>query len=84
MIKPLSDETIEKIYFECGVFNPPSNHYLNERVAQEALRYTLEQMVEWGDERCPHPSTFDGQLLTRKKNCPECWQELKKLAEEGR
>ena len=36
----------------------------------------LKKVMEWGNEDCPHPSTFDGQRLTKKKNCPECWKDL--------
>ena len=43
-------------------------------------RAQLKKVVEWGDERCPHPSTFDGQRLMKKRRCPECWQALKKEA----
>ncbi len=49
---------------------PPSTE--DERIAKVQVR----RVIMWGDERCPHPSTFDGQRLTRKKNCPECWQAL--------
>ena len=38
----------------------------------------VKKVVEWGDEECPHPSTFDGQLLGKKRNCPECWREILK------
>ena len=48
--------------------------------ATTVAKSQLKQVMEWGEERCPHPSTFDGQCLNHKRMCPECWQALKKEA----
>lgn len=36
----------------------------------------IKEVVEWGDEECPHPtaSKYGG----RKRDCPYCWQSLRK------
>ena len=47
--------------------------YYEEKI-KEAKSFGIREVVEWGNEPCPHPSTFDGQKLTKKKNCPECWK----------
>ena len=85
MIKPLSDEDIEAAYKK----GEDRSHYLTSNiegkraVARKAEQEILEQVIEWGDEPCVS-TKHTPPLLKKKRNCTECWQELKKQAEEGR
>ena len=78
-IQQLSDEAKRNIFPNYGeeYFKGMSNAV--DKVVREAERYRTEQVVEWGEEPCPHPtaSKYGG----RKRDCPHCWQELK---EEGK
>jgi len=78
----LTDEEIEEssqvdMFLPNGEVDPDCG-YLRGR--QQVARAQLKRVAEWGNEPCPHPSTFDGQRLTKKKNCPDCWQVLLKEA----
>ncbi|KKM13463.1 hypothetical protein LCGC14_1716070 [marine sediment metagenome] len=78
MIKPLSKGKSIEAYEKD---NPADDHAIGcVNVAQEALRYTLEQMIELEEEECPHPPV--NGLPRRKYNI--CWDELKERAEEGK
>jgi hypothetical protein len=44
--------------------------------------HDLKQFVEWAECRCPHSSSTNdifGKPLFIKKNCNDCWAELRKL-----
>ena len=55
--------------------------------------HTLKQVIEWGNGECSHPKHIDvivrdpnigGQqyyIEGRRKDCSQCWAELKKEAE---
>lgn len=45
-------------------------------IAQAQLEDTLRQVVEWGEEDCPHKK--EGWHTPRwRSECLKCWQELK-------
>lgn len=46
---------------------------VQERIRQAAHDNAIRQVIEWGEEDCPHGK----QLKTTKQFCPRCWQELK-------
>ena len=65
----------------------PENPYFNKTGEDDtALRIgynlgqleTLKAIYEWGDEPCPHYPYFPERL---KRNCEQCWGELKQLTE---
>ncbi len=64
MIKPLGIERMQQ-----AIINH-SGLPMGEAIAQEALRYTLEQVMELLEKEYPAITTW------------QCWQELEKLAEE--
>ena len=52
-------------------------------------KHTLQQVIEWGNEVCPHQSSDVSQPTLRlhyqqdilKKECDKCWAELVKEVE---
>ncbi len=89
-MKPLSDKAIRKLwlpmYSPGKMAGPLHPHYgygqkeAGRAIAREAERNIREQMMEWGEEDCPHafkPKRSDNWM---KRECSECWQELKKLS----
>jgi len=83
-MEPLSDEAIEECITEFCSYLEGHRQSLRE-VARKAEQERLRQIVEWGMESCiEHLPKWQGQVdlmggvLTRRE-CPKCWQELKKL-----
>ncbi len=73
MLKPLSPEIIKELCKRHQLVEPTAI-----AAAQASQIDTVRQIVEWGEGECTEHSVNTG---TRRKNCPSCWQELKKLAE---
>ena len=44
-------------------------------IAKAERKHTLKQVIDWGDEPCPHDKGFG---LARKRDCNMCWAELEK------
>ncbi len=75
-MKILDDEEIKDVV---AYMSQPHGHpTILRMVARKAEDKILEQVVEWGDENCPHYSK--GENTYAKRACRMCWQELKKLA----
>lgn len=56
---------------------------LRDNAMKEAQKnHTLKQVIEWGDEDCPHRMVFETSLQV-KRECPDCWAELQKEVESG-
>lgn len=54
------------------------------RKAKEAQKkHTLKQVIEWGNEPCPHLATLSDGLPAAKRHCYQCWAELAKEVENG-
>lgn len=45
-------------------------------IAQAQDQDTMRQMIEWGEEHCPHIELGRGYDVMRHE-CETCWQELK-------
>lgn len=60
------------------IFNTPRSMIAPEDAAKAQARLTLQQVVEWLDEKCPHATGWNVQA---KRKCEMCWQE--KLKEWG-
>lgn len=82
-MKQLSDDDIKKVYQDLGtnpvLFCPD----IDGAIARKAEQEILEQVIEWGDDMCPHAlaekaSNKDPWV---KRECLDCWQELKKEIE---
>jgi len=56
------------------IYNDPDSNSESMLEAQACL--TLQQVVEWGEEVCPHSN------LLRKRECWFCWQELREMCDE--
>ena len=84
MIKILDDTAIEKAKAEAERLSrthKPHPRFEKEKyLLQAGKRDTLRQVVEWGEEDCPHH--YVGEVQKRKRNCDDCWQELEQQAEE--
>lgn len=87
MIKPLSDEAIKAEVNRAFDEDYLLEHRVESRghweeiapiIARKAEDERTRQIVEWGIQYCPHLHK-DNPL---RRNCEECWQELKKLLEE--
>ena len=79
-MKRLSDEAISKILDRFDTLKRRNKtHVLHKdrAVARKAEQEAWRQVIEWGEEDCPHVYRKRG-----KKWCGDCWQELKKLVEE--
>ncbi len=79
----LSDEEIKEAYRSCSVggFIKSMGGFEVEKAIAKAQ---LKQVVEWGDEPCPHskvPYSDGVPYGDRKHGCSECWQALKKKVE---
>jgi len=73
MIKTLSEEAVNL----CGIKYIISKEDA-QAIAREAKRYTIEQIVGWGEEPCPHPpKSISAVMSGTKRTCYLCWQELK-------
>lgn len=52
-----------------------------EGLLQTQLDSAIKQIVEWGEEDCPHMEEFrlmEARIKDyNKRSCPKCWQELK-------
>ena len=75
-IEILSDEEILRIVqdgYENGNYDLDLG--IDKAIAQEAKTYTIEQVVEWLEEPCPH-KTNPPEFRSRQY-CEICWQELK-------
>lgn len=52
-------------------------------VVRKAEDELLKQVIEWGEEDCPHHDERAAQRnYDKKRECPLCWQELKKQLNE--
>ena len=51
-----------------------------KRVANTQYQADLKAFVEWGNEGCPH-DMVDGESISVKHECFECWQSLEQLVE---
>lgn len=81
MIKPLSPKVITKA-FNLGVRHKDGTYPL-EAIAQEAHQNCLRQVVEWGDEPCSN-SKHSSPILQKKRNCSDCWRELRNKMKEDK
>ena len=47
-------------------------------IAWAEQKHTLKQVIEWGNERCPHIDNSRGYMTIwrPRRGCAECWQEL--------
>jgi len=59
----------------------------SESMLEAQAHLTLQQVVEWGEEPCQHgteinPRFGKGILVRLKRECPECWAELKEMCDE--
>ncbi|KKL57200.1 hypothetical protein LCGC14_2237790 [marine sediment metagenome] len=75
----LSPEEIQYI-----VESSPHGDRLVETHDMVIAKAQLKQVVEWGDEPCPHskvPCSDGVPYGDRKHGCSECWQALKKEVE---
>ena len=87
-LKILRDDRLEE---EWGV-DPlpesvcPNAHERFSWVLESQARLTLQQVVEWGKEPCPHPGMVDhspfGLLVILRRECPECRAELEEMCNE--
>jgi hypothetical protein len=62
------------------------NHNLGEDDghAQAIMLLTARQIMEWGDEPCPHPIPLylgDSKTLKSRHECNKCWAEFRKEME---
>jgi len=85
MLKPLDPELISERwhYFEHASSNDGSWHYrlkVLKSLAQEAQRDTVRQIEQLRQNSCGH---YNRDWINFSV-CNECWQELKKLAEEAK
>ncbi len=84
MLESLSDEAKKAIFpqYKDQVYSQISKDI--DAIAREAERNTLGQVFGWGRESCPHYEHEENSPGIQKRSCYTCWQELEKLAEEGR
>jgi len=79
-IKVLSDKEINK-YLDTA--NPNRIRLATTKLLEAQLQQTLRDVIEWGEELCPHCANIPADRLwcdILKRDCPECWQELKQMA----
>ncbi len=74
-MEPLSDQEIEKAVSDALIITVFIRNQL-KRVAQASQRDTSRQIVEWGNEDCPHFTVMYGGFPPKKHECKLCWQEL--------
>jgi hypothetical protein len=48
-------------------------------VANSQNKKTLQEVVKWGDEDCPHMISY---ATKPKRRCDICWEVLKKMSDE--
>jgi len=77
-VKILSDEEIRvernshnDAFYTAREFNA------DKAIAKAQHRYTLQQVVEWGEERCEEHFDY---AFVKKRECLKCWQALKEEA----
>jgi len=79
-LRILSDEGMWQIIREnwglAGVYGDDM-----ERVYKAIIRETLRQVIKWGEEPCPHTHVSHLTMISSKRQCPHCWQQLKEMAD---
>ncbi len=87
----LNDEEIEVIKADCFVKEGMKDAHDYEwgvedeqrEIAKAQNQYTIEKVVEWGNEPCDCPTRheeFFGNPPVKRHNCFKCWQELQQLS----
>uniref|UniRef100_A0A6H1ZNA2 Uncharacterized protein n=1 Tax=viral metagenome TaxID=1070528 RepID=A0A6H1ZNA2_9ZZZZ len=59
------------------IYNDPDSN--SESMLEAQAYLTLQQVVDWGKEHCPHT-----KYPAYRKNCSLCWQELREMCDEWR
>jgi hypothetical protein len=84
----LSDNAIRQVYNKLKMKPPDWIPEIDKAVAKAQQKEDLGWFVEWGEEPCKNERHTDGWYFyvrhgyyEHKRNCHECFQELKDMAE---
>ncbi len=61
-----------------AVVLPLNKTHLIKTILQEVTQATLRHVYEEGEKGCPH--TTGVEAIIRRRECPECWDELKEAS----
>ena len=72
----LSNEELTNAYLSARFIRGETVGERDRTIAQAEQKHTLKQVIEWGEEECPHH--FNHPAYTMRRECRLCWEDIQK------